>query len=46
LTAPRPAEGRYRSDDLAPARGCIIGVLLGAGLWAVVIEATALIVRH
>jgi len=45
LSVSRPAEGSYRNDDLAPARGCLIGVLIGAGLWAIIIEGATLIVH-
>lgn len=28
-----------RNDDLNPARGCLIGMAVGAGMWAAIIGA-------
>jgi hypothetical protein len=33
------------SDPLAPARGVLIGLIVGVALWAVIISAWAVLVR-
>jgi hypothetical protein len=43
VTTSGPPEGNRGNDDLAVMRGCLIAVVLGAALWAVIIAAAAVI---
>jgi hypothetical protein len=43
VTTSGPPEGDRGDDDLAVIRGCLIGVVLGAALWAVIIAAAAVV---